>query len=68
LLRPARDLQPRTRSTGEAPRPPAYFFGSSAERNAVEDFGDDLCSLGDGHSGTIKEEITVRKRNVAVTA
>jgi hypothetical protein len=61
-----RDHQPRTRSTGDSTR---RQLTSSVlpPKDAVEDFGNDLCSLGDGHSGTIEEEITVRKRNLAVT-
>src|SRR5580700_6527171 len=44
---------------------PTHLAGGSAERNAVEDFGDDLRSLADCHSRTIEEQISVGKRHIA---
>src|ERR1700678_3912 len=42
-------------------------LGSSAEPDAVKDFRNDFCRFGDRHSGTIEEQIAVRKRDVAVS-
>src|SRR5579863_5747078 len=45
---------------------PTHSFGSLAERDAVEDFGNHLGGLGDRHSGTVEEQIAVSKRDIAL--
>ena len=43
-----------------------HSLGWITELDTMQDLGDDLRSLGDRHSGPVKEEIPVRKRDVAV--
>ncbi len=58
---------PRISRGSRADPAPMHSFGSSAERDAVKDFGNDFCRFGDRHSGTVEEQIAVRKRDVTVS-